>query len=78
MSAEAAFATRSWSAGRYTCTLTIQRPQRGALVHAVIEWSPEQPHRLTDGEIAEYRAGRNKAMAELSRELGINAAVVEL
>jgi hypothetical protein len=78
MSAEAALAVRSWKAGRYTCTLTVQRPRAGALVSCVIEWAPQVPHRLTDGEISEYRAGRNTALAELSAELGINAAVIEL
>lgn len=79
MSAEACVLIRSWPAGRYTCTLTVQRPKAGAMVHAVIEWAPEQPKRLTDGEIAEYRRGRNAALAELSEELGgVNAAVIEV
>ncbi len=78
MSAEAAMAVRSWSAGRHTCTLTVQRPKASALVACVIEWAPVQPVRLTDAEIAEYRAGRNKALAEVARELGVNAAVIEL
>src|SRR5581483_11686094 len=77
VSAVAALAVKSWKAGRYTCTLTLQRPRPTALVNAVIEWAPEQPKRLTDAELAEYRAGRNKAMADLSQALGINAAVVE-
>jgi hypothetical protein len=78
MSAEAAFCIRSWTAGRYTCTLTMQRPKRGAVTNACISWLPEQPKKLTDSEIAEYRAGRDKALAEVSRELGINAAVIEI
>ena len=76
--AEAAFATRSWTAGRYTCTLTAPRPHPGKQMHAVVEWSPEQPKHLTDEEIAAYREGRNKALADISRELGIKAAVLEL
>jgi hypothetical protein len=78
MSAEAAFCTKSWTAGRYTCVLTMRRPASGAVVHTSIEWLPEQPRRLTDGEITEYRSGRNKALAEISLELGMNAAVIEV
>ena len=78
MSAEAAFCIRSWSAGKYTCTLAMRRLTPGTVVHTTIEWSPEQPKRLTDDEIAEYRHGRNQALAEVSRELGLNAAVLEL
>lgn len=78
MTAEAAFAVRQWSVSRYTCALTVQRPKRDAVVAACIEWSPEQPSRLTDQELAEYRAGRDKALTEISHELGINAAVLEL
>lgn len=78
MSAESALAVRTWRAGTYTCRLTVQRPRAGALVSAVIEWEPNQPVRVTDVELREYRAGRNAALASISRELGINAAVIEL
>lgn len=78
MSAEAAYCTRSWSAGRYTCTLTMRRPKPGAVMSACISWLPEQPRKLTDAEIADYRKGRDAALADVSRELGINAAVLEL
>jgi 2-phospho-L-lactate transferase/gluconeogenesis factor (CofD/UPF0052 family) len=78
MSAEAAIATRSWPAGRFTCSLTLQRPRPGALTNCVIEWMPEQPVRLTADELRQYRAGRDQALAEIAAELGINAAVVEV
>jgi hypothetical protein len=78
MSAEAAIASRSWPAGRYTCTLTMQRPKAGALASCVIEWAPEPPKRLTAGELLEYRMGRNRALAEISAALGLNAAVIDL
>jgi hypothetical protein len=78
MSAEAAYCTRSWTAGKYTCTLTMRRPKPGAVVQTTIEWSPCQPRRLTDEEIDQYRSGRNRVLAEVSRELGLNAAVIEL
>lgn len=78
MSAEAAAAVRTWRAGRYTCTLTVQRPQKGALTACSVEWAPETPSRLTDAELAEYRTGRDAALVAISAEMGINAAVVEL
>lgn len=77
MSAEAAIAVKSWPVGAYTCTLTVQRPKRGALVHAAMEWAPSLPSRLTEEELAQYRTGRDKALADVSRQLGINAAVLE-
>jgi len=78
VSAEAALAVRSWKAGACTCTLTVQRPRPGAAVACCIEWAPAQPRRLSDAELHEYRVGRNKALAEISAEMGINAVVVEL
>lgn len=78
MSAETCVASRTWRTGPYTCTLTMQRPKPGAMVACSIEWLPEQPKRLSDAEIVAYRAGRNNALAEISRQLGMNAAVLEL
>jgi hypothetical protein len=72
MSAEAAFATRSWKVGRYTCTLTVPRIRFGEVMHATCDWSPEQPQRLSAKEAAEYRRSFAKAMVEISREFGIN------
>ena len=69
---------RSWRAGRYTCTLTMQRPKPGAVVSCSIEWAPKQSRQLSDGEMTEYRAGRNRALAKISAQLGVNAAVLEL
>jgi hypothetical protein len=39
-----------------------------------IEWSPEQPRRLTPAEIEQYRAGRDTALAAL----GLRTLLVEL
>lgn len=79
MTAEAAFLTKTWPVGRrYTCTLTLTRPKPGAVVHAVVEWSPTVPSRLTDDELREYRLGRDAALAEISVALNMNAAVLEL
>ena len=78
MSAEAASVTRSWSVGPYTATLTVPRTKPGYLASAVIEWSPHVPQRLTEDQLETYRRGRNAAVAELSAELGVIAAVVDL
>ena len=78
VSAEAAVAVRSWKAGGYTCEMTVQRPKPGAVVNALVEWSPNEPSRLTAEEWAEYRAGRNRAIAQLAAELCINVAVLDL
>ena len=78
MNEGSAIALRGWPVGSYVCTLTMCRAAPGQLVSALIQWEPRQPTSLTDEELREYRAGRDRALAEISRELGINAAVVEL
>lgn len=76
MSAEAAF-IRSWHVGSREVTLSAPRDATGA-VHAIIEWSPDLPRSLTLDELAEYRTGRNRALADLAAELSISVGVVEL
>jgi len=44
------------------------------VVAVSIEWAPEQPKHLSPDELAQYRVGRNAAIAEL----GLRAVVVEL
>lgn len=78
MAAEAAVLTRSWKVGRRTCTLTVPRPTQGGLACAVMEWSPDSPSGLSRKEWRQYRAGRNRAAAELAAALGVAAAVIEL
>lgn len=77
MSASAALASRSWSVGERTVTLTIPNMKPGKPAHMAVEWSSE-PARLTAEEWAEYRAGRNHAIAQIAAELGINVAVLEI
>jgi len=77
MSAEAAALVRTWSVGSRTVTLTVQRARPGQMLSACIEWAPDEPQRLNAAELAEYRAGRNAALAELAREMGIRVAVLE-
>lgn len=74
MSAEAAALVRSWSVGRYTCTLTVPQLRAGVVSSVVIEWAPEQPERLTAAEIDAYKRGRNEAI----KALGLNALVIDV
>lgn len=69
---------KTWSVGTRTITLSVTRPTRGAPVAAVAEWAPDMPPTLSADELRQYRAGRDRALAEVSAELGINAAVLEL
>jgi hypothetical protein len=78
MTAEAAALVRSFRVGPYTCTLTIPRPRVGEALCMAAEWSPEPPRRLSRKWWAQYRAGRNAALAELGRQLGGGVAVLEL
>lgn len=77
MSAEAAVLVHSWVVGAYRVTLTCQRPQAGQALAASVEWSPGVPGTLSAGEVAQYRAGRDVAIAELARRYGLTAAVLE-
>lgn len=69
---------RVWTVGAYRVTLTIPRVKPGQVAGAVIEWSPGLPKHLTVEELADYRTGRDAALAAASQALGIRAAVVEL
>ncbi len=77
MTAEAAALVRSYRVGRYTCTWTLRRPVRGAVVHSTCEWSPHLPRSLTAGELREYRKGRAAVFDELARVTGLRTLVVE-
>jgi hypothetical protein len=79
MSATAAAAVRTWSVGKdYRCTLTLPKPTPGASLSWSVEWEPYLPERLSQSEISDYLAGRNKALAELSQELGLRAMVIDV
>lgn len=78
MTAEAATISRTWKVGNRTVTLTLPKPKRGGVQSCVIEWAPDVPPTVSAAELAEYRAGRNAALAELARELGGNVAVLEV
>ena len=78
MSAEAALVVKTWKVGKRTCTLTVPRFNAGGVLHAVVEWSPDEPSRLSTEEVAQYRAGRNHALAGIAAELGACVGVLEI
>jgi hypothetical protein len=78
MSAQVAQVTRQWQAGAYRCTLTVQLPGPGGQAACSIEWEPAKPTKLTGAALQEYRRGRDQAFAEISGELGLSVAIVEL
>lgn len=70
---------KTWRVGRYTAQVTVKRPaEDGVAQRVVVEWLPGPPRALTDRDYATHRAARNRAIAEIAAELGINAAVLEL
>lgn len=77
MSARGAAFVRWWPVGSRTCTATVSRPRAGQPVRMVIEWSPAVPGALNAAELIQYRAGRDAALADLARELGITATLLE-
>ena len=78
MTAHAALLSRSWRVGRWTVTLSIPALTPGLGAAGVVEWSPAMPGRpLTPSELAEYRRGRDSALADFAREKGLRSAVVE-
>jgi hypothetical protein len=43
-----------------------------------MEWAPDLPGRLSAEEINQYRKGRNAALLDIARELGVRIALVDL
>ena len=78
MSGEAAAMTRTWRVGKRTVTCTVPQVRSGQVLHAAFEWTPNMPRRLSRREWRQYRAGRDKAFAELFAELGVKGAVLEV
>ena len=76
--AEQAALVRSWRVGKRTVTLTMPQVRSGQVLHAALEWHPDMPRRLSRREWKQYRAGRDKAFAELCRDLGIRGALCEI
>ena len=78
MSGSAAALARSWPVGAHTVTLTIPWPAAGEKRTAAFEWSPTRPQHLTPAEVAQYRIGRDAAIAELAEVTGLRVALVEV
>jgi hypothetical protein len=78
MTAEAAALVRRFRVGPRTVTMTIPKPQPGQAVCMAVEWSPDIPLWLSRRELAEYRAGRDAAIAALTHHFNTRALVVEL
>lgn len=75
MSAGAALAY-AWRVGRYTATLTAPLDACGSVISPAIAWSPHVPGALTADEAAQYRAGRDEALASLAVALRAQRAEV--
>jgi hypothetical protein len=78
MTAEAAILSRSWRVGDRVCTISLPPVDGAGPRCACIEWSPSPPANLSVAEWVEYRTGRNAAVEELARALGVTAAVLEI
>ena len=78
MTAETPALVHKFNVGTRTATITIQRPRVGGVVNMVVEWEPDAPVKLTPAELAQYRQGRDSAVAGLAAELNTKALVVEL
>ena len=70
----AAIVESKFAVGRWTVTITIQAPVRGQVTNMICEWDPETPKKLTAQEWAQYRAGRDAAIAKT----GMRTLLVEL
>ena len=70
--------SRTFKVGRFVCTLSAPKPERGAVLAMTCEWSPRVPARLSSAERRAYRAGRDAFVAELAEQIGGTAAVVEV
>jgi hypothetical protein len=78
MTAERSILTDTFRVGKYTVTMTIQKPRIGCVTHAVCEWEPDQPIRLTKRELKQYRKGRDALAAKVLESLGGgNGLIVE-
>ena len=78
MSAESPAVVHSFRVGKRTVTITIPYPELDSCIAMACEWSPTVPKRLSRRGWREYRAGRDAALAELSRITGERCVVVEI
>ncbi len=78
MTAESPALVRTFRVGRRTVTLTVPRPVQGGVAIMVMEWAPTVPSGLSRKERRQYRAGRDAAIAELAKTLGLRVIVADL
>jgi hypothetical protein len=78
MSATSAALVRQFKVGPYSITLSVPKVAPGGAASACVEWEPHMPKRLSVMELAQYRAGRDAAIAEIANELGGTVAVMEV
>ena len=64
--------------GNRTVTLTVPTGKGGEVASCAMEWAPDLPGRLSAEEINQYRKGRNAALLDIARELGVRIALVDL
>lgn len=70
----------TWRVGRrWKVTMRFSLPpQKGEVSVIQMEWEPDMPdRRLNKKEIAEYRRGRDAAIAEVQAAIGGNVLLVE-
>lgn len=60
--------SRTWRVGLYTARLIVPQGLEG-LAHAVVEWEPTMPQRLSPVQMRQYTTGRDRALAELAADL---------
>ena len=78
MTAETPALIRTFRVGKRKVTLSVPQIRSGQVAHAVIEWHPDMPRRLSRREWKQYRQGRDAAFAELCGELGVSGALIEI
>ena len=63
---------RTWKVGTYTVTLTVRSiPKPGGAITAYSEWAPSMPRSMSEIEVQQYIAGRDRAVKDLAALLGI-------
>ncbi len=78
MTGEAAAMIRTWRVGKRKVIMTAPQIRNGQVAMATIECSPTVPRKLSRREWRQYRAGRDKAFAELCGDLGVRGVLCEL
>ncbi len=78
MPAEAAAMVRTWRVGKRKVIMTAPQIRNGQVAMTTIEWLPTMPSKLSRREWRQYRAGRDKAFAELCGDLGVRGVLCEL